>query len=75
MNDQYTLLSVTEAAKLLDSEPTFVYKLIRDDKLRPAQKEPMKLLLSSLTSYVKNRVPSGFTVEPVPGTASSATRW
>ena len=30
MHDFYKHLSVSEAAALLDSEPTFIYKLIRD---------------------------------------------
>ena len=57
MHDFYVQMSVPQAAKLLDAEPTFVYKLIRDGKILPAQKDPMKLSLSSLTSYVAKRVP------------------
>ena len=64
MHDFYVQMSVPEAAKLLDSAPTFVYKLIRDGKLLPAQKEPMKLSLSSLTAYVEKRIPSSFKVVP-----------
>lgn len=62
MHDFYKHLSVSEAATLLDSEPTFIYKLIRDGKLHPAMKNPMKLTLSSLTNYVQKRVPSGFQI-------------
>ena len=64
MHDFYVQMSVPQAAKLLDAEPTFVYKLIRDGKILPAQKEPMKLTMSSLTAYVAKRIPSGFKIVP-----------
>jgi len=64
MHDFYKHLSVPEAAELLDSESTFIYKLIRDGKLHPAMKNPMKLTLSSLTNYVQKRIPSGFKLIP-----------
>ena len=64
MHDFYKHLSVSEAAELLDSETTFIYKLIRDGKLRPAVENPIKLSLSSLTNYVQKRIPSGFKLVP-----------
>ena len=60
MNDFYVQLSVSEAARMLETETTYVYKLIREGQIIPARTAPIKLTLSSVVSYLKKRLPSGF---------------
>ena len=59
-NQYYTTISVPEAAKLIEADTTFVYKLIRDGKLRPADNSPIKLTIHSIIKYLEKRIPSGF---------------
>lgn len=57
----YDLLTVPQAAKLLDTQDTFVYGLIRKGILVPATRSPqIKLSYPSLVAYLKRRIPSSF---------------
>jgi len=57
----YDLLTVPEAAKLLEVKETFVYGLIREGVLVPASREPrLKLTYPTLVAYLRRRIPSTF---------------
>ena len=59
----YDLLTVPEAAELLETKDTFVYGLIRKGIIVPATREPqLKISYPTLVSYLKRRIPSGFTL-------------
>ena len=59
----YDLLTVPEAARLLETKDTFVYGLIRKGIIVPAEREPqLKISYPSLVAYLKRRIPSGFTL-------------
>jgi len=59
----YDLLTVPEAAKLLEVKETFVYGLIREGFLVPAAREPqLKLSYPTLVAYLRRRIPSTFSL-------------
>ena len=59
----YDLLTVPQAAKLLDTQDTFVYGLIRKGILVPATRSPqIKLSYPSIVAYVRKRIPSSFSI-------------
>ena len=59
----YDLLTVPEAASLLETKDTFVYGLIRKGIIVPAAREPqLKISYPTLVAYLKRRIPSGFTL-------------
>lgn len=60
----YDLMTVPEAAGLLEAKETYVYRLIREGRLVPAQTEPqLKLAYPSLVDYLRQRIPSTFRLE------------
>jgi|GEM_PF-3028612 len=59
----YDLLTVPEAARLLETKDTFVYTLIRKGLLVPATRSPqIKLSYPSIVAYVRKRIPSSFSI-------------
>ena len=59
----YDLLTVPEAAQLLETKDTFVYCLIRKGLLVPATRSPqIKLSYPSIVAYVQKRIPSSFSI-------------
>ena len=59
----YDLLTVPEAARLLETKDTFVYTLIRKGLLVPATRSPqIKLSYPSIVAYVRKRIPSTFSI-------------
>ena len=59
----YDLLTVPEAAELLETKDTFVYGLIRKGLLVPATRSPqIKLSYPSIVAYLRKRIPSSFSI-------------
>jgi hypothetical protein len=57
----YDLLTVPDAAELLETKDTFVYGLIRKGIIVPATREPqLKISYPTLVAYLKRRIPSSF---------------
>lgn len=57
----YDLLTVRDAAELLETKDTFVYGLIRKGVIVPAAREPqLKISYPTLVAYLKRRIPSSF---------------
>jgi len=53
-------LNVTETARLLDTDNTYIYKLIRKDQLKPVQANPYKVDMEGVKEYVDTRLPKSF---------------
>ena len=51
-----TILNVTETARLLDTDNTYVYKLIKEN--------PYRLSVEGVKDYLNNRLPQSFAVFP-----------
>lgn len=59
----FDLLTVPQAAELLETKDTFVYGLIRKGIIVPAAREPqLKISYPTLVAYLKRRIPSSFTL-------------
>ena len=57
----YDLLTIPEAAELLETKDTFVYGLIRKGIIVPATREQqLKISYPTLVAYLKRRIPSSF---------------
>jgi len=54
------ILNVSETARLLDTDNTYIYKLIRKSQLKPVQANPYKVSLGGIISYVDSRLPKSF---------------
>ena len=54
------ILNVSETARLLDTDNTYIYKLIRKSQLKPVQANPYKVSLDGIISYVDLRLPKSF---------------
>ena len=52
----HKILNVTETARLLDTDNTYIYKLIRKEQLKPVQANPYKVSIA--------RLPKSFSVFP-----------
>lgn len=57
-------LNVTETARLLDTDNTYIYKLIRKDQLKPVQANPYKVDMEGVKEYLDTRLPTSFSVYP-----------
>jgi len=57
-------LNVTETARLLDTDNTYIYKLIRKDQLKPVQANPYKVDMEGVKEYLDSRLPASFSVFP-----------
>jgi len=57
-------LNVTETARLLDTDNTYIYKLIRKDQLKPVQANPYKVDMEGVKEYLDTRLPTSFSVFP-----------
>ena len=57
-------LNVTETARLLDTDNTYIYKLIRKDQLKPIQANPYKVDMEGVKEYLDTRLPTSFSVFP-----------
>jgi predicted DNA-binding protein YlxM (UPF0122 family) len=51
-------LSVREVADILETEPTFVYKLIREGSLKTFRSNPITIQRLELVHYLNNRIPN-----------------
>ena len=63
MHYSYDRLSVSDVAKLLDTESTYVYKLVRNGELKPHSKSPIKIERSQVHYYLNKRLPTQFMAE------------
>jgi len=57
-------LNVTETARLLDTDNTYIYKLISKDQLKPVQANPYKVDMEGVKEYLDSRLPTSFSVYP-----------
>ena len=51
-------LSVKEVAELLETETTFVYKLVREGVLPPHRTNPISIARYNVLAYLNSRIPS-----------------
>ncbi len=58
------VLNVTETARLLDTDNTYVYKLIKNDQLKPIKENPYRVSFEGIKDYLNNRLPSNFACYP-----------
>jgi hypothetical protein len=56
------VLNVTETARLLDTDNTYVYKLIKNNQLEPVQDNPYRLDTNGVKEYLNKRLPHAFSV-------------
>jgi hypothetical protein len=56
------ILNVSETARLLDTDNTYIYKLIRKSQLKPVQANPYKVSIECVKQYLDSRLPSSFAV-------------
>tara|TARA_R110002051_G_scaffold325127_2_gene425905 strand:+ start:698 stop:898 length:201 start_codon:yes stop_codon:yes gene_type:complete len=59
-----TIMNVTETARLLDTDNTYVYKLIKKNQLATVQENPYRLSVEGVKDYLNNRLPQSFAVFP-----------
>ncbi len=59
-----TIMNVTETARLLDTDNTYVYKLIKKNQLEPVQENPYRVSIDGIKDYLNNRLPEAFAVYP-----------
>lgn len=58
------ILNVSETARLLDTDNTYIYKLIRKEQLKPVQANPYKVSIEGVKDYLDARLPKSFSVFP-----------
>ena len=63
MHYSYDRLSVSDVAKLLDTESTYIYKLVREGQLKPCSTNPIRIQRIQVHFYLNKRLPSQFTTE------------
>ena len=63
MHYSYDRLSVSSVAKLLDTESTYIYKLVREGQLKPCSTNPIRIERIQVHFYLNKRLPSQFTTE------------
>ena len=63
MHYSYDRLSVSDVAKLLDTESTYIYKLVREGQLKPCSTNPIRIERIQVHFYLNKRLPSQFTTE------------
>ena len=63
MHYSYDKLSVSDVAKLLDTESTYIYKLVREGQLKPCSTNPIRIQRIQVHFYLNKRLPSQFTTE------------
>ena len=63
MHYSYDKLSVSDVAKLLDTETTYIYKLVRDGQLKTCSTNPIRIERVQVHFYLNKRLPSQFTTE------------
>jgi len=63
MHYSYDRLSVSDCAKLLDTESTYIYKLVREGQLKPCSTNPIRIERIQVHFYLNKRLPSQFTTE------------
>lgn len=63
MHYSYDKLSVSDCAKLLDTESTYIYKLVREGQLKPCSTNPIRIERIQVHFYLNKRLPSQFTTE------------
>lgn len=54
------ILNVTETARLLDTDNTYIYKLIRQEQLPTVQANPYRVSSEGVKSYLDSRLPESF---------------
>ena len=60
----HKILNVSETARLLDTDNTYIYKLIRKEQLKPVQANPYKVSIEGVKDYLDARLPKSFSVYP-----------
>ena len=60
----HKILNVSETARLLDTDNTDIYKLIRKEQLKPVQANPYKVSIEGVKDYLDARLPKSFSVFP-----------
>ena len=60
----HKILNVSETARLLDTDNTYIYKLIRKEQLKPVQANPYKVSIEGVIDYLDARLPKSFSVYP-----------
>ena len=50
--------------RLLDTDNTYIYKLIRKEQLKPVQANPYKVSIEGVKDYLDARLPKSFSVYP-----------
>ena len=60
MHYSYDRLSVSQVADLLDTETTYVYKLIREGAIKPYSKNPLIIIRAEVHKYLQARLPKQF---------------
>tara|TARA_R100001369_G_C3288091_1_gene163372 strand:+ start:645 stop:893 length:249 start_codon:yes stop_codon:yes gene_type:complete len=57
---QDKILNVTQTARLLDTDNTYIYKLIRQEQLTTVQANPYRVSFAGVKSYLDSRLPESF---------------
>ena len=60
----HKILNVSETARLLDTDNTYIYKLIRKEQLKPVQANPYKVSIEGVKDYLDVSLTKYFSVFP-----------
>ena len=56
----HTELSVNDVANLLSCRDTYVYKCVRDNRIKPVKTDPYRIRFDEVIAYVDSTIPPNF---------------
>ena len=53
-------LSVPTVAKILECDNTYIYKCVRDQRIKPSKCDPYLIRFDEVLAYVDSKIPTNF---------------
>jgi len=53
-------LTVPQVAQILECDNTYIYKCVRDHRIKTAMTDPYKIKFDEVLTYVDSKIPSNF---------------